>query len=86
MDDDARAFRDGVAGEIPRGERGRTLRIITLGADVAVRDADSISNGAGAAAPIPPNQRPADPRRSSTPKCSRAAVSTYTTSPALITT
>src|SRR5438045_5269866 len=39
-----------------------------LGAGRASRSSD----GAGTAAPIPPKRRPRSPRRSSTPKCSRA--------------
>src|SRR5205823_3836810 len=38
--------------------------------------ASTSSDGAGTAAPIPPKRRPRSPRRSSTPKCSRAGAST----------
>src|SRR5688572_831942 len=52
---------------------------------VRALDADTSSVASGAAAPIPPNHRPSSPRRSSTPKCSRAGASTKTSRPAPVT-
>ena len=47
--------------------------------------ADTSSVGAGAAAPIPPNQRPDAPRRSRTPKWSRPDASTNMRSSSIVT-
>jgi len=49
--------------------------------NVSAGEADKSSEGADAAAPIPPNQRPPEPRRSSTPKCRRAYASIQTAGP-----
>src|SRR5690606_35271668 len=46
--------------------------------------ASSKSDGSCTAIPIPPKRRPRSPRRSSSPRCSRAGASTHTASPAVI--